>query len=41
MVWGGRYTSVQVNENSSGLKTPESGISLGGYESKYELSENL
>jgi len=39
--WGRRYTSVQVNEDSSGLETPESGISLGGYESKYELSENL
>lgn len=42
LAWGRRYTSVQVNEDSSGLKTPESGISLGGYESKYrELSENL
>lgn len=39
--WGRRYTSVQVNEDSSGFETFESGISLGGYESKYELTDSL
>lgn len=41
LVWGCGYTGVQVNEDSAGFKTAESGISLGGYESKYELSEHL